>query len=57
MIKKTLKNMERATKMIADKGYDWMEANDMAINCFNYSKQTGMSVEFYISKIIEKEAK
>lgn len=47
----TLKNMEKATKMIADKGYEWNKANEIAINCFDDSKQTGMSVEFFISKI------
>ena len=54
MIRKTLKNMEKATQMIADKGYDWTEANDIAINCFEHSKYSGMSVEFYIAKIIDK---
>ncbi|MET3209795.1 UNVERIFIED_CONTAM: hypothetical protein ABIC26_002742 [Paenibacillus sp. PvR008] len=47
----TLKNMEKATKMIADKGYEWNKANHIAINCFGESKRTGMSVEFFISKI------
>ena len=47
----TLKNMEKATKIIANKGYDWNTANEIAINCFNMSKQNGMSVEFFIEKL------
>ncbi|TQI68582.1 hypothetical protein LY85_3322 [Clostridium sp. KNHs216] len=53
MIRRTLKNMERATRMIADKGYKWNEANEMAINCFDLSEYSGISVEFYIAKIKE----
>lgn len=53
MIRRTLKNMERATRMIANKGYEWNEANEMAINCFDLSEYSGISVEFYIAKIIE----
>ena len=47
----TLKNMEKVTRMIADKGYEWNDANNIAINCFEESKRTGMLVEFFISKI------
>jgi hypothetical protein len=47
----TLKNMEKATKLIANKGYEWSTANEIAINCFEESKQNGMSVEFFIEKI------
>lgn len=52
---KTLKNMERATKLIAAKGYDWKTANDIAINLFEEVKRNfkrnGMGMEFYIDKI------
>lgn len=51
----TLKNMEKATRMISDKGYEWIKANDMAIDCFEKSKQAGMSVDFFISKIIDNK--
>lgn len=51
----TLRNMERATKMIADKGYDWETANDIAIKCFEKAKENGMSVEWHISKITDKK--
>ncbi|EQB4343484.1 hypothetical protein ACYJ2U_001812 [Clostridium botulinum] len=47
----TLKNMEKATQMIANKGYEWNKANHIAINLFEESKRTGMPVEFFISKI------
>lgn len=55
MYRKTLKNMEKATKMISDKGYDWNKANHIAIDLFEQSKRTGMSVEFFISKIRNNE--
>lgn len=50
----TLKNMERATQMIMDKGYDREEANNMALNCFAMVNQFSNSVEFYIGKILSK---
>jgi hypothetical protein len=48
---KTLKNMEKATKLIFNKGYNWDTANEIAINCFNMSKENNMPVEFFIEKI------
>lgn len=52
---RTYKNVVKATQMIADKGYDWEEANQMAIKIFdNYISQDSNSVEFYIEKIIPK---
>lgn len=52
---RTYKNMVKATQMIADKGYDWEEANHIAIKIFdNYISQDSNSVEFYIEKIIPK---
>lgn len=50
----TLKNMEKATKMIMEKGYTREEANNMAINCFAMVNQFSNSVEFYIGKILDK---
>ena len=57
MKRKTYNNMVEATKMIADKGYKWEEANQMAILCFEQMKQAnnGMNVEWFINKIITKE--
>ena len=55
MIKRTYNNMLKATKMIVSKGYEWNEANEMAMKCFDYSKESKMSVEFYIAKFIDKE--
>lgn len=43
--------MERATALIANKGYDWKTANDIAITCFENAKRVGMPVEFFIEKI------
>lgn len=54
MIRKTYGNMVKATQMIANKGYEWNEANDIAIKCFDDSKTNGMSVEWWISKIVDK---
>lgn len=51
----TLKNMEKATKMIMEKGYSKKEANDMAIKCFAMVNKHTPSVEFFISKIVNKE--
>jgi len=49
---KTLKNMERATQLISAKGYDWKSANDIAIQCFDNSRQNGMPVEWFINNIV-----
>lgn len=48
--------MLKATKMIAEKGYEWDEANDIAIKCFETMKETknGMPVEWFIDKICDK---
>ena len=52
---RTYKNVVKATQMIADKGYDWEEANHMAIKIFdNYITKDSNSVEFYINKIMPK---
>ena len=53
---RTYKNMVRTTQMIADKGYEWDEANNMAIKIFdNYINKDSNSVEFYIDKIMPKQ--
>lgn len=53
---RTYNNMVRATQLIADKGYDWDEANRMAIKIFdNYMSKNSNSVEFYIDKIMPKQ--
>ena len=53
---RTYKNMVKATQLIADKGYDWDEANRMAIKIFdNYMNKNSNSVEFYIDKIMPKQ--
>ena len=53
MKRKTLKNMEKATKMIVEKGYDWNTANQIAIQCFDQLKQlkNGMDLEWLIDKV------
>lgn len=57
MKRRTYNNMVKATKMIADKGYEWTEANEIAIQCFDRMKQenNGMEVEWFINKIVTKE--
>lgn len=54
---KTLKNMEKATQMIVDKGYDWETANRLAINSFKAVQINNFCfpVDFYIDKILTKE--
>jgi hypothetical protein len=49
----TYNNMIKATKMIANKGYEWSEANELAIKCFSQMRtsRNGMSVEWFIDKI------
>jgi citrate synthase len=49
--------MEKATAMIAAKGYKWSEANDLAMQCFDNMEKSknGMPVEWYIEKIADKE--
>ena len=53
MKRRTLKNMEKATKLITEKGYDWNTANRIAIQCFDNLEQlkNGMDVEWFIDKI------
>lgn len=57
MKRKTYNNMVKAIKMIADKGYELEEANQIAIQCFEQMKEVnnGMDVEWFINKIITKE--
>ena len=54
MMRRTYNNMVKATKMIMAKGYDKKEANDIAIKCFDDSKTNGMSIEWWINKIVDK---
>lgn len=53
---KTLKNMEKATRMIYEKGYDWETANDLAIKSFENVKANNFChpVEYFIDKILSK---
>lgn len=48
--------MVKATKMIANKGYEWEEANEIAIRIFDEAEKqkNGMSIEWYIDKIADK---
>ena len=56
MKRRTYNNMLKATKMIAEKGYSWNEANEIAMKVFDEAEQqkNGMSIEWYIEKIAEK---
>ena len=53
MKRRTLKNMEKATKMIVEKGYDWNTANQIAIQCFDQLKQlkNSMDLEWLLDKV------
>lgn len=55
MKRKTYNNVMKATKMIQKKGYDFEEANQMAIRLFDEHTKDMNSIEFYIDKIISKE--
>lgn len=57
MKRRTYNNMVKATKMIANKGYEWNLANEIAMKCFDNAEQSGMSVEFFIQKIRNAEEK
>ena len=54
---RTYKNMVKAVEMIMQKGYDHKTANDIAIKMFDNAamNKNGMSVEWYIDKIMPKE--
>ena len=56
MKRRTYNNMVKATKLIVGKGYDWNEANEIAIKCFDNMEQlnNGTSVEWFINKIVDK---
>jgi hypothetical protein len=48
--------MVKATRLIANKGYSWSEANEIAIACFDQANRSNMSVEWVIDKIANKES-
>lgn len=52
---RTLKNMERAVKLIMEKGYDHDTANDVAIHIFDIVSRRSPPVEHYIGLLITKE--
>lgn len=56
MKRKTYNNVLKATKMIQKKGYDFEEASEMAIRLFDENTKEMNSIEFYIDKILDKEA-
>lgn len=49
----TKKNMEKATNIIMQKGYDRITAENMAVNCFCAAQQFNESVEYWVSRIEE----
>lgn len=55
MIRKTYNNVVKAIKMIQKKGYNFEEANKMAIRLFDEHTKDMNSIEFYIDKILDKE--
>lgn len=54
MKRKTYNNIRKATFLIMDKGYNFDESNQMAINLFDEHGNGEMSIEYYIDKIEEK---
>lgn len=55
MKRKTYNNVVKAIKMIQKKGYNFEEANKMAIRLFDENTKEMNSIEFYIDKILDKE--
>ena len=55
MKRRTYNNMLKATKLIADKGYEWNKANEIAMQIFDEAEKqkNGMSIEWYIDKIAD----
>lgn len=52
---KTVKNMERAIKLIMDKGFDRSTANDVAVKIFDMINRHSPSAEHFISLIEPKK--
>ena len=55
MKRRTYNNMLKATKLIANKGYEWNKANKIAMHIFEEAEKqkNGMSIEWYIDKIAD----
>ena len=55
MKRRTYNNMLKATKLIANKGYEWNKANEIAMQVFDEAekRKNGMSIEWYIDKIAD----
>lgn len=55
MERRTYNNMLKATKLIANKGYEWNKANEIAMQIFDEAEKqkNGMSIEWYIDKIAD----
>ena len=55
MKRRTYNNMLKATKLIANKGYEWNKANEIAMQIFDEAEKqkNGMSIEWYIDKIAD----
>lgn len=55
MKRRTYNNMLKATKLIANKGYEWNKANEIAMQIFDEAEKqkNGMSIEGYIDKIAD----
>ena len=55
MKRRTYNNMLKATKLIANKGYEWNKANEIAMQIFDEAEKqkNGMSIEWHIDKIAD----
>lgn len=55
MKRRTYNNMLKATKLIANKGYEWNKANEIAMQLFDEAEKqkNGMPIEWYIDKIAD----
>lgn len=55
MKRKTYNNVLKAIKMLQDKGYDFTEASQLALNVFEQHENEERTIEFYIGLIIPKK--
>ena len=54
MKRKTYNNVMRAIKIVQAKGYDFDEASEIALKCFDNMEQAnnGMPIEWWLDKVI-----
>lgn len=54
MKRKTYRNVMRGIKIIQGKGYDFQEASEIVIKCFDEHENGEMPIEWWLDKIASK---